>query len=93
MQESHVTEGGVGVSKGQFAASGRSARARLLRLHGHGRAPCDFAALTVCAAAVSAQVVMLYVDEDTSINRQMARAEIATRHNKRILDAETGDLR
>ena len=42
---------------------------------------------------VAFQVVMLYVDEDTSITRQMARAEIASLHNKRILDAGTGDLR
>ena len=43
--------------------------------------------------SVAFQVVMLYVDEDTSITRQMARAEIASLHNKRILDAGTGDLR
>ena len=33
---------------------------------------------------------MLYVDEDTSILRQMSRAEIASVHNKRILDAGAG---
>ena len=33
---------------------------------------------------------MLYVDEETSIKRQMARAEIASLHNKRIIDAGAG---
>ncbi|GAX75664.1 hypothetical protein CEUSTIGMA_g3108.t1 [Chlamydomonas eustigma] len=38
------------------------------------------------------KVVMLYVDEETSITRQMSRAELASKHNKRILDAGAGHL-
>lgn len=35
----------------------------------------------------SFKVVMLYVDEETSIERQMQRARVASLHNKRVLDA------
>mmetsp|Transcript_26912 Transcript_26912/g.58761 ORF Transcript_26912/g.58761 Transcript_26912/m.58761 type:complete len:585 (+) Transcript_26912:197-1951(+) len=38
------------------------------------------------------KVVMLYVDEETSIARQMERAKLATLHNKRVMDAGAGDL-
>lgn len=38
------------------------------------------------------KVVMLYVDEETSIARQMARAQVASLHNKRVMDAGAGDL-
>lgn len=37
------------------------------------------------------QVVMLYVDEDTSINRQLQRAVAAQAHNKRVVDAGLGE--
>ena len=39
------------------------------------------------------QLVMLYVDEATSIKRQMARGEFASLHNKRAMDAGSADLR
>ncbi len=39
-----------------------------------------------------AQVVMLYVDEETSIERQLERAKLASAHNKRVLDAGAGQL-
>lgn len=38
------------------------------------------------------KVVMLYVDEDTSILRQLERAKLASVHNKRVLDAGAGQL-
>jgi hypothetical protein len=41
---------------------------------------------------VSAQVVMLYVDEETSIKRQMERAKMAFMHNRRVMDAGAGEL-
>ncbi|GFH26290.1 uncharacterized protein HaLaN_24417, partial [Haematococcus lacustris] len=37
-------------------------------------------------------VVMLYVDEETSIKRQMERAKVASLHNKRVMDAGAGKL-
>lgn len=33
---------------------------------------------------------MLYVDEETSIKRQMSRGESASLHNKRAVDAGSG---
>lgn len=38
------------------------------------------------------QVVMLYVDQETSIKRQLERARVASLHNKRVMDAGTGEL-
>lgn len=38
------------------------------------------------------KVVMLYVDEETSIMRQLERAKMASVHNKRVLDAGAGQL-
>lgn len=43
-------------------------------------------------ACPALQVVMLYVSEDTSITRQMARAELAKLHNSRVMDAGAGEL-
>jgi hypothetical protein len=40
----------------------------------------------------SLQMVMLYVDEETSIKRQMERAKQAHMHNKRVMDAGAGEL-
>jgi len=40
----------------------------------------------------SFKVVILYVDEEESVKRQMKRAEIASLHNRRVLDAGTGDV-
>lgn len=39
-----------------------------------------------------AQVVILYVDEEESVRRQMRRAQLAAMHNKRVMDAGTGDV-
>lgn len=36
------------------------------------------------------QVVILYVDEETSIKRQLQRARVANLHNRRVLDAGAG---
>lgn len=33
---------------------------------------------------------MLYIDEETSIRRQLQRARIANMHNRRVLDAGAG---
>ena len=33
------------------------------------------------------QVVILYVDEEESVRRQMRRAQLAAMHNKRVMDA------
>jgi hypothetical protein len=41
---------------------------------------------------LSLQMVMLYVDEETSIKRQMERAKQAHMHNKRVMDAGAGEL-
>lgn len=38
------------------------------------------------------KVVMLYVDEENSILRQLERAKLASVHNKRVLDAGAGQL-
>ncbi|PNH12318.1 adenylate kinase, partial [Tetrabaena socialis] len=38
------------------------------------------------------KVVMLYIDEDTSLLRQLERAKMASVHNKRVLDAGAGQL-
>jgi adenylate kinase family enzyme len=40
----------------------------------------------------SFKVVILYVDEEESVKRQMKRAEMASLHNQRVLDAGTGDV-
>lgn len=40
----------------------------------------------------SFKVVVLYVDQDISIARQMSRARIAATHNARVLDAGVGEL-
>jgi hypothetical protein len=36
--------------------------------------------------------VILYVDEEESVRRQMRRAQLASLHNKRVMDAGTGDV-
>lgn len=38
------------------------------------------------------QVVVLFVDEETSIRRQLQRARIANVHNRRVRDAGTGEF-
>jgi hypothetical protein len=38
------------------------------------------------------QVVVLYVDEETSIKRQLQRARVANLHNRRVLDAGAGQF-
>jgi hypothetical protein len=40
----------------------------------------------------SFKVVILYVDEEESVRRQTRRAQLASLHNKRALDAGTGDV-
>lgn len=40
----------------------------------------------------SFKVVVLYVDEEESVRRQMKRAQLASLHNKRVLDAGTGEV-
>lgn len=40
----------------------------------------------------STQVVILYVDEEESVRRQMRRAQLAAMHNKRVMDAGAGDV-
>ncbi|KAL4430829.1 hypothetical protein ABPG75_006085 [Micractinium tetrahymenae] len=40
----------------------------------------------------SFKVVILYVDEEESMRRQMRRAQLAAMHNKRVMDAGTGDV-
>jgi hypothetical protein len=36
------------------------------------------------------KVVVLYIDEETSIRRQLTRARVASAHNRRVLDAGAG---
>lgn len=43
-------------------------------------------------ARPSFKVVILYVDEEESVRRQMRRARMASLHNARVADAGTGDL-
>jgi hypothetical protein len=38
------------------------------------------------------QVVVLYVEQEESVRRQMMRAKLAAMHNTRVMDAGTGDL-
>ena len=38
------------------------------------------------------QVVVLFIDEEASIRRQLQRARIANMHNRRVLDAGTGEF-
>lgn len=40
----------------------------------------------------SFKVVILYVDEEESVRRQERRAQLASLHNKRVMDAGTGDV-
>lgn len=40
----------------------------------------------------SFKVVILYVDEEESVRRQMRRAQLAAMHNKRVMDAGSGDV-
>lgn len=40
----------------------------------------------------SFKVTVLYVDEEESVRRQMRRAQLASLHNKRVMDAGTGDV-
>ena len=46
--------------------------------------------LDLCASCV--QVVVLYVDEATSVNRQLARQARSAEHNKKVQDALVGSL-
>ncbi len=48
----------------------------------------------MCATfvALRSQVVVLYVDEETSVRRQLSRALAASAHNRRVLDAGGGQL-
>lgn len=39
------------------------------------------------APQINQQVVILYVDEEESVRRQMRRAQLAAMHNKRVMDA------
>ena len=39
-----------------------------------------------------AQVVVLYVEQEESVRRQLNRAQLAAKHNTRVLDAGAGDL-
>ena len=41
----------------------------------------------------SFKVMVLYVDEETSIKRQKERAQLASVHNRRVLDAGAGSFR
>ena len=43
-----------------------------------------------CCVMPCMQVVILYVDEETSIKRQLQRARVANLHNRRVLDAGAG---
>eukprot|EP00882_Tetradesmus_deserticola_P005220 GHRQ01005497.1.p1 GENE.GHRQ01005497.1~~GHRQ01005497.1.p1 ORF type:complete len:460 (+),score=179.43 GHRQ01005497.1:61-1440(+) len=47
--------------------------------------------LATCFPRPAFKVVMLYVDEDTSVNRQLQRAVAAQAHNKRVVDAGLGE--
>ena len=47
--------------------------------------------LTTVASAC-AQVVVLYVEQEESVRRQLTRAQLAAKHNTRVLDAGAGDL-
>ncbi len=38
------------------------------------------------------QVVVLYVEQEESVRRQLNRAQLAAKHNTRVLDAGAGDL-
>jgi hypothetical protein len=40
----------------------------------------------------SFKVVILYVDEEESVRRQLRRAQLASLHNKRVMDAGSGDV-
>ncbi|GBF96259.1 adenylate kinase [Raphidocelis subcapitata] len=53
--------------------------------HAHDRGP-----LAINFPRPSFKVVVLYVDEETSIRRQLQRARIANMHNRRVLDAGAG---
>ena len=46
----------------------------------------------VTAVPAAPQVVILYVDEEESVRRQMGRAQLAAMHNKRVMDAGTGNV-
>ena len=35
---------------------------------------------------------MLYVEQEESVRRQLTRAQLAAKHNTRVLDAGAGDL-
>ena len=39
-----------------------------------------------------AQVVVLYVERQESVRRQMYRAKLASQHNQRVMDAGAGAL-
>ena len=43
-------------------------------------------------AGTCAQVVVLYVEQEESVRRQLTRAQLAAKHNTRVLDAGAGDL-
>ena len=37
-------------------------------------------------------MVVLYVEQEESVRRQLTRAQLAAKHNTRVLDAGAGDL-
>ena len=47
---------------------------------------------TADALAAGLQVVVLYVEMEESVKRQMLRATMATQHNKRAADAGSEDI-
>jgi hypothetical protein len=55
------------------------------------RAACDILALFTFSPGML-QVLVLYVDEETSIKRQLQRAKLASLHNKRVKDAGAGQF-
>lgn len=43
-------------------------------------------------AVLLAQVVVLYVEQENSIRRQLMRAQLASQHNRRVADSGAGEL-
>jgi hypothetical protein len=60
-----------------------------LRFNLHAPSPL---ASSLLLLSLLPQVVVLYIDEETSIKRQLQRARVANLHNRRVLDAGAGQF-
>ena len=80
---------GGGSAPGRRRGSSPTGTSCALELQASARRPATPIPHSSCRLP---QVVILYVDEEESVRRQMRRAQLAAMHNKRVMDAGAGDV-